>query len=360
MAYVLGLCLCKANDRGIIEGVAVRFWVMTSVPSVSPAMPDAQTVNLAEVLLDQGTQSRLGGNDPVTVKRYAEDMAGGLWDFARRPLPVLFFDGDCYYPGDGHHRITAARQCNLTELLCEVRPGDQREALFYSNTEANKFHGKQLTRKDKRNRVRNLLLDEEWALMSDREIARHCGVSAPFVGGIRRDMIEEKQIVDSTKRKGKDGKVRDTANIGKISPAPVGANAGAVGDGAVGGGAEDGTHVVDATLYEALLQERDDLQNRLMEQQRLQKLKLAQVTEASQADELKQALADDEALMQQIYDGLGTIAGALEGDLEEPELLRVAVLQAGQGIGLMRRILEAKAPNLIVEEEDDEEGEWEE
>ena len=318
-------------------------------------MPEAQTVHLAEVLLDQGTQSRLGGNDPTTVKRYAEDMAAGLWDFARRPLPVLFFDGDCYYPGDGHHRITAARQCHLTELLCEVRSGDQRDALFYSNTEANKFHGKQLTRKDKRNRVRNLLLDEEWALMSDREIARHCGVSAPFVGSIRRDMIEENQIVESTKRKGKDGKVRDTANIGKISPVSLVTDSVS----APAGGSEGEAHVVDATLYEALLQERDDLQNRLTEQQRLHQLELAQVTEASQADELKQALADDEALMQQIYDGLGTIAGALEGDLDEPELLRVAVLQAGQGIGLMRRILEAKVPNLIVEDEEAEED-WEE
>ena len=71
------------------------FSVMTSLPSPSSATPDAQTVNLAEILLDRGTQSRLGGNDPKTVKRYAEDMVAGLWDFARRPLPVLFFDGDC-------------------------------------------------------------------------------------------------------------------------------------------------------------------------------------------------------------------------------------------------------------------------
>ncbi len=334
-----------------------RFSVMTSVPSPSLAKPEAKIVNLAEVLLDRGTQSRLGGNDPTTVRRYAEDMTAGLWDFARRPLPVLFFDGDCYYPGDGHHRITAARQCNLTELLCEVRPGDQREALFYSNTEANKFHGKQLTRKDKRNRVQNLLLDEEWALMSDREIARHCGVSAPFVGNIRREMIKENQIVDSTKRKGKDGKVRDTANIGKISADPPAASSVSL----AAHSAEIDGPVVEATLYEALLQERDDLQNRLTDQQRLYRLELAQVTEASQADELRQALADDEALMQQIYDGLGTIAGALEpvvaGDDAEPELLQVSVLQAAQGIGLMRRILAAKAPNLIVEEEEED---WDE
>ncbi len=323
----------------------------------SESAPEARVVNLAEVLLDRGTQSRLGGNDPTTVKRYAEEMAAGLWDFSRRPLPVLFFDGDCYYPGDGHHRITAARQCKVMELLCEVRRGDQREALFYSNTEANKFHGKQLTRKDKRNRVRNLLLDEEWALMSDREIARHCGVSAPFVGNIRRDMIDENQIAASSKRKGKDGKVRDTANIGKVSLAPV-----EVGAPAAEGDGGDTAHVVEATLYAALLQERDSLQNRLTEQQRLHQLEIAQVTEASQADELRQALADDEALMQQIYDGLGTIAGALQPEDElalEPEALQVAVLQAAKGIELMRRILEAKAPNLLIETAEDEED-WDE
>jgi len=314
---------------------------------------ESQTINLAEVLLDRGTQSRLGGNDPATVKRYAEDMAAGLWDFKRQPLPVLFFDQDCYYPGDGHHRVAAARLCGLTELWCEVRLGGQREALFYSNTEANKFHGKQLTRKDKRNRVQNLLLDGEWALMSDREIARYCGVSAPFVGNVRRDMIGENQIAASSKRKGRDGKVRDTANIGKANVTELASSA----DQPVAAHG-DSAPVVEATLYETLLQDRDALQNRLTEQQRLHQLELAQVTEASQADELRQALADDEALMQQIYDGLGTIAGALEGGLVEPELLQVAVAQAGQGIRLMQRILEAKAPNLVVEEEEADEESW--
>jgi len=322
---------------------------------LTPAPPsDSQTVNLAEVLLDRGTQSRLGGDDPATVKRYAEDMAAGLWDFSRRPLPLLFFDGDCYYPGDGHHRLAAARLCNLTELLCEVRAGGQREALFYSNTEANKFHGKQLTRKDKRNRVQNLLLDGEWALMSDREIARYCGVSAPFVGNVRRDMIGENQITASSKRRGRDGKVRDTANIGKTNATELASSA----EHQLVAAQEEPTPVVEATLYEALLQDRDALQNRLTEQQRLHQLELAQVTQASQADELRQALADDEALMQQIYDGLGTIAGALEGGLVEPELLQVAVAQAGQGIRLMRRILEAKAPNLVIEEDEGDEENW--
>lgn len=305
--------------------------------------PQFRSVCLAAILLDRGTQSRLGGNDPATVQRYAQDMEAEVWDFSRRPLPLLFFDGDRYYPGDGHHRILAAQQCGLVELLCEIRSGNQRQAIFYSNTEANKFHGKQLTRKDKRHRVKTLLLDQEWALMSDREIARQCAVSAPFVGGIRRDLIAKEQITASTRRKGRDGKVRETAKIGQRmddqSGATVAPSTAAVAQSAA-------VAVVDPASYERLLQERDRLQQQLAEQQRQHRLELAQVTAAAQDDELRQALADDDALMQQLYNGLGTIAAALDPSDCDRELLPQRMLQAAQGIALMRRILEAHAPNL--------------
>lgn len=350
------------------------------IPPIPGPLSQVRSVNLAEILLDRGTQSRLGGNDPATVQRYAADMTAGIWAFERRPLPLLFFDGDCYYPGDGHHRIAAARQCQRTDLLCEVRPGGPREAQFFSNTEANKFHGKQLTRKDKRHRVRNLLLDPEWTLMSDREIARHCGVSAPFVGTIRRSLVAAEQITPATQRRGKDGKLRETAKIGKLrrgqasngperqgsekqgsekqappqeTPAKGRPANPARQDSprAIAPGHSSQEEVVSATQYNAVLQERQALQLRLTEQQRQHRLALAQVTAAAQADELRQALADDEALMQQLYDGLGTIAAALNANASSLAELQPKVHQAAQGIALMRRILEAKAPNLIADEE---------
>jgi hypothetical protein len=274
---------------------------MASNPS-SP-FPSPRLVAIDRVRFDAGTQSRLGGHDPQTVKRYAEAMQSGLWEFERSPLPLLFFDGDDYYPGDGHHRLQAALLCGLAEIQCDVRPGSRREAQFYSNTEANKYHGKQLTRQDKRNRVRNLLLDQEWTLMSDREIARHCGVSAPFVGTVREGLVAKAQISGDRKRKGKDGKIRDTTNIGRVKPEPIAAAS------------------------------------------------FSSVEEpfSGRTQELEQALAEDEALMQQIYDGLGTIRAALDPDRPAQEL-RQDVVQAARGIDLMRQILAAQAPNLVQDD----------
>ncbi len=266
--------------------------------------PSVALVVLDRVRLDAGTQSRLGGHDPGTVRRYAEAMQAGLWEFERSPLPLLFFDGEYYYPGDGHHRLQAALLCGLTEIQCDVQSGSRREAQFYSNTEANKYHGKQLSRQDKRNRVQNLLLDQEWTLMSDREIARNCGVSAPFVGTVREGLVAKAQISGDRKRKGKDGKIRDTTNIGRVKPES-------------------------ATPPVLDLSPAESLPNRIQE--------------------LEKALADDEALMQQIYDGLGTIRAALDPDRPAQDL-RQDVSQAARGIDLMRKILAGQAPNLIQDD----------
>ena len=343
------------------------------------------TISLNQIRFDAGTQSRLGGNDANTVHRYAEDMQGGMWDFGRSPLPLLFFDGKHYYPGDGHHRIQAALMSGLSELICDVKPGSHRDAQFYSNTEANKYHGKQLTRKDKRNRVQNLLLDEEWMLMSDREIARQCGVSAPFVGTIRKALIEENQISGDRKRKGKDGKIRDTTKIGRVKayspssnrplsnrPSSDGSSQ-ALGDQdsrpestrrdaesslsglgtATNPASESAAHQASPDpAYAEVLKERNELMKRIALQQEQHQNEIERLTAESllgRNDELELALADDEALMQQIYDGLGTIREALDPERPAKDL-RQDVQRAARGIDLMRRILEAQAPNLLRDE----------
>lgn len=318
--------------------LAIVLWqsLMPDAPSAPSSVPDFDAplrVRLDRVRLDAGTQSRLGGHDPSTVHRYAEEMQAGLWEFERSPLPLLFFDGEYYYPGDGHHRIQAALNSGLTELLCDVKPGSRREAQFYSNTEANKYHGKQLTRQDKRNRVQNLLLDQEWALMSDREIARYCGVSAPFVGGIRKNLVADEQISGDRKRKGKDGKIRDTTKIGRIKPNPP----------------EQSERQSDSQPYTEVLQERNALMNRITVQQEQHQREIQRLTAESllgRNEELEQALVDDEMLMQQIYDGLGTIRAALDPDRPAKEL-RQDVQRAARGIDLMRQILASQAPNVV-------------
>ncbi len=305
-----------------------------------PFSPNSRRlIPLSQISFDQGTQTRHGGNDLATVRRYAEEMQTGLWDFERSPLPLLFFDGRCYYPGDGHHRLEAARLSQLEALPCEVCPGSLREAQFFSNTEANKYHGKQLTRQDKRHRVQNLLVDPEWTLMSDREIARYCGVSAPFVGNVRKSLIEANQITASTQRKGKDGRVRETAKIGRVKSQLE-------PDFEPDFGPDFGPD------YETLLTERNALMQRIATQQMQHAKEIDRLTAESllgRNDELEEALATDEVLLQKIYDGLGTIAEALHPDRPAHEL-RKDVQQAARGIALMRRILEAQIPALGQDE----------
>jgi hypothetical protein len=65
-----------------------------------------------------------------------------------------------------------------------------------------------LSREDKNNRIRTILLDSEWQQMSDRAIADHCGVSTPFVGKVRGELIASNAIAATVQRKGKDGRVQ--------------------------------------------------------------------------------------------------------------------------------------------------------
>ena len=171
-----------------------------------------QWVNLDLIVLNAGTQSRKQTSQ-ATIDDYTEQMAEGHWNWERDPLPILFFDQSNYYPGDGHHRILAASQTR-EEIFAEVRPGTLRDAIFYS-TQANRFHGLQRTRADKRNQVELLLKDAEWQKMSDRSIATHCGVSAPFVGNIRCELVESGTVNNFSERVDRSGRKLNTEKIGK-------------------------------------------------------------------------------------------------------------------------------------------------
>jgi hypothetical protein len=84
---------------------------------------------------------------------------------------------------------------------------------------ANAHHGLRRTNADKRRAVEMLLRDEEWRGWSDREIARRCAVTHPFVGKIRDEL--SLVTITSEIRHGADGRTINTANIGKrLDPTP--------------------------------------------------------------------------------------------------------------------------------------------
>ncbi len=137
-------------------------------------------VDLSVVRLDGGTQQRAALSDEV-VSEYAEAMQAG----ARFPPVTVFFDGTDYWLADGFHRFAAVQRIpRRRKIDAEVIQGTLREAILHS-VGVNAQHGLRRSNADKRNAVETLLNDPEWALWSDREIARQCSVSAQFVNNRR-------------------------------------------------------------------------------------------------------------------------------------------------------------------------------
>jgi hypothetical protein len=157
---------------------------------LTPPATALSDVPLDQICMNGDTQARVAINDHI-VAEYAEAMA----EWATFPPVVLFRDAEGYWVGDGHHRCRAARQVGFTTVQAEVRAGGWREAFLYACS-ANATHGLRRDALDKRYIVETLLKDEEWGQWSDREIARRCAVSHPFVAKMRADMAARRAARD--------------------------------------------------------------------------------------------------------------------------------------------------------------------
>jgi len=138
-----------------------------------------QEVALSALNIDGGTQPR-----EVIDTRLAEEYALAMGTGAAFPPVVAFFDGSTYWLADGFHRHYAHKVLGRDTIECDVRQGTQRDAILFS-VGANATHGLRRTNEDKRRAVTTLLKDPEWSGWSDREIARQCKVTHPFVSKLR-------------------------------------------------------------------------------------------------------------------------------------------------------------------------------
>lgn len=209
------------------------------------AARDAQPVALAsegkpttlleytQIRVNGGTQMRAALNEE-TASEYADALRGG----ATLPPVVVFHDGSDYWLGDGFHRVRAHFMAHghTARIPAEVRSGTRRDAVLCA-AGANADHGLRRTADDKRRAVETLLRDEEWQGWSDREIARRCHVSHPFVSKVRGEiepahtgnvtsMETERTFVHP--KTGEPTTMR-TANIGATKPAPPAATPSVVG-----------------------------------------------------------------------------------------------------------------------------------
>lgn len=135
-----------------------------------------------DAIRTDGTQTRKF--NPVVASEYAAAMSAG----AKFPPVVVFYDGTDYWMSCGHHRLEASKIVEAKTIECDVRKGTQFEALCYAFLDNDK-HGLRVTNEDKRFRTILALKRPECDGWSDSRIAKLVGVSHPFVGKIRAEVV---------------------------------------------------------------------------------------------------------------------------------------------------------------------------
>ena len=146
-----------------------------------------KTVNLNEIRIDGGTQSRVL-IDQALVYQYIECMKDG----DEFPSIDTVFDGTTHWLVDGFHRYHAYKLMGLKQTDVNYKPGTQAEAQVASFG-VNGKHGKPRTIEDKRNAVELALAHPLTKDKSVYEIAKICNVSQPFVAGIKDPERKKKQ-----------------------------------------------------------------------------------------------------------------------------------------------------------------------
>ena len=148
--------------------------------------------------------------DSNTVKEYAERIEAG----DKLPPVVVYFDGEIYWLAEGFHRLAAYKKLGRKQIECIVIDGTKADAQWAA-LQSNKDHGKRRTNEDKARAVKMALAHPEGKDLSSRQIADLVGVSPAMVDKYRPKDEPTANGVQSRKRKGRDGRVIDTAKIGK-------------------------------------------------------------------------------------------------------------------------------------------------
>lgn len=143
-------------------------------------------IPLDAIQVDPTVQQRAAGTSQDVVDEYAEAMRNGV---AFPPIDVFGNDDGPFHVGDGFHRLKAhlLAHPDVKDIECRVHRGDRDDALLFA-CGANAEHGLRRSRSDKVKAVSTLIGSERCSGWSDREIARQCGVSHPFVAAVRREL----------------------------------------------------------------------------------------------------------------------------------------------------------------------------
>lgn len=150
-------------------------------------MTNYQFLSIDQINIHGGTQCRFSINRPV-VSDYAQKMKDGV---TFPPISTVS-DGKSFWLVDGYHRLLATKEIGNQDIEAEVVTGSLEDAQDIA-LGANDTHGLARTNEDKRKAVETALSMKRHQNKSDREIAKLCKVSHPFVAAIRNPDSKEKQ-----------------------------------------------------------------------------------------------------------------------------------------------------------------------
>lgn len=150
-------------------------------------MSETKMIPFNEIRLDGGTQCRECIDQDV-VKQYKSEMLSN----DKFPPIQTVFDGYVHWLWDGFHRYHAIKSIGVTQVEVECRSGTQEDAQDLALS-ANGKHGLSRTNADKRKAVETALSMARHANKSDREVAKLCNVSQPFVGSMRNPKVKRQQ-----------------------------------------------------------------------------------------------------------------------------------------------------------------------
>ena len=154
-------------------------------------------VPLTDITADATLQPRVGGIDSRHVEELSE---------AGEALPpiVAVRHNDKYRLVDGFHRFELATKQGLKSIpviLLDVRDNADLQAIAFN---LNASHGLPLTLKDRQAEVARRLKADPG--VSNRELARQCGIAPGTVDKIRGGLVSTSQIPETAQRIGRDGR----------------------------------------------------------------------------------------------------------------------------------------------------------
>jgi uncharacterized ParB-like nuclease family protein len=145
---------------------------------------EGTVIEMHRITVDETLQMRTGTRDETVI-----EYAGALERGEQFPPIVLFYllEADLLVVVNGFHRFRAHEKAGLTKIRAVVVRGSRRDAILYA-CGADSRSPLQRTQEDKRKAARHLLQDAEWALWSNREIARRVGVDDKTIAKYREEL----------------------------------------------------------------------------------------------------------------------------------------------------------------------------